>query len=159
MSIIAEDARNINLLCLTYMLFNYRTLKIGLQGGAKSFVRNFDCPGGSKCETDGSTNFYESKLTYNSKSGIFSGTLKMNQCPQSKFGIRIDNGSPSMMGAQSTCGTQTFPDAGFNDPNVTYPAPLRGALGYSKYGVNIYGPYEAGFTAGQVCSLGTCSAG
>lgn len=37
-------------------------------------------------------------------------------------------------------------------------APLRGAVGYSLWGVNIYGPMDAGFSSGQVCT-GTCVAG
>lgn len=51
-------------------------------------------------------------------------------------------------------------------PSLTGPAmaPLRGPVGYTKFGVNIYGPEEAGFGIGRnpkPCSdgSGTCPAG
>jgi hypothetical protein len=59
-------------------------------------------------------------------------------------------------GASANCVKQTF-------PSYTGPigAPTLGAVAYSVHGVQIYGPFENGFTAGQACTVakGACVAG
>ena len=46
------------------------------------------------------------------------------------------------------CYQTTLPASGYTGGATA--APLRGAVGYTLAGVNIYGPMDAGFTAGQV---------
>ena len=53
------------------------------------------------------------------------------------------------------CYQTTLPASGYTGGATA--APLRGAVGYTLAGVNIYGPMDAGFTAGQVrCALCVC---
>ena len=46
------------------------------------------------------------------------------------------------------CYQTSLPASGYTGGATA--APLRGAVGYTLAGVNIYGPMDAGFTAGQV---------
>ena len=65
----------------------------------------------------------------------------------------------------ASCISQTLPAPGFTAPSTSgtaVAAPLRSVIGYSiSGGENIYGPMDAGFTLGQVCtnSRGACPAG
>ena len=53
------------------------------------------------------------------------------------------------------CYQTSLPASGYTGGATA--APLRGAVGYTLAGVNIYGPMDAGFTAGQVrCALCVC---
>ena len=64
--------------------------------------------------------------------------------------------------SNSACCTQiSLPVAAYVNNDAVVAAPLRGAAGYSLYGVQIYGPMENGFTLGQACSnsKGTCDPG
>jgi len=100
---------------------------------------------------DGSANYVDLSTTYDSATGIFSGTMTANACPAHS----------TMRAATGSCTTQTFPDTAFAGGNKG--APLLGAVGYSLKGVNIYGALDAGFTDGQICATtdgaNDCTAG
>lgn len=104
---------------------------------------------GTACAADGSSNEIVKNLQYDSATGKFSSTLVTNLCADHPYGGKTHT---------SECTEQSFPDPSFaSGPSA---APLLGtvALSYSG-GMNIYGPFEAGFTSGQVCTGGDCSAG
>lgn len=105
------------------------------------------CPSVSTCAADGSSNYVSRSLDYDASTGIFSGSLTFNQCPKW-------NGGDTKT-ASANCVQQKLPAI----TSTPAAAALRGAVGYTLYGVNIYGPYEAGFQAGFVCSNGTCEGG
>ena len=79
-----------------------------------------------------------------------------------------DNANTSMVAGKqygyaqnSACCTQlNLPVASYVSSSVLA-APLRSAIGYSLFGVQIYGPMENGFVLGQACtnSKGVCAAG
>jgi hypothetical protein len=101
------------------------------------------------CALDGSSNYVNRSLTY--LNGKFSGTIKTNLCPNKA--LPVGNPAPS-----PSCNEQTYP-ATTTAPTA---AGLLGRVGMSiSGGVNIYGPFEAGFTLGQACSnnKGQCEAG
>jgi hypothetical protein len=119
------------------------------------------CPATSTvCSTDGSSNFSIDRLTYDTSTGIFSGSLVTNQCPEHAFGPKM--GSMSGGGRfTGQCIEQQFPAPAFTADKLPAAAPLRGRVGLSLHGVNIYGPMEAGFSAGQACTrgYGSCDGG
>jgi hypothetical protein len=118
---------------------------------------------GTTCARDGSSNQVGRSLTYDSTTGKFSGTMIMNQCSNNLWG-RDTDGSLFTQGAGHTvsCKQQTFPAPDYSSiPTGGKAAPTRSPVGFSLYGVNMYGPFEAGFSAGQACdnNVGTCDAG
>ena len=103
----------------------------------------------SACASDGSSNYVNRSLTY--LNGKFSGTIKTNLCPNKALPAGINAPSPS-------CIEQTYPAT----TTVPAAAGLLGRVGMSiSGGVNIYGPFEAGFLLGQACTTnkGQCEAG
>jgi len=85
--------------------------------------------------------------------------MTTNLCMNHAYGYT--NGSlilPSSFYHTADCIQQTIPGPAYaNGPAASA---LRGRVGLTISGaVNIYGPMEAGFTSGQVCSGGTCPAG
>lgn len=127
----------------------------GAGAAASSTVASTGCTStdGAACAKDGSAAYTESSgLTYSSSTGKFSGTLKGNQCPS-----HTHYGQPT-----ATCSTVSFPVSGYETgPKV---APLRGAVGYTRYLGHIYGPFEAGFGGGmpEACNtagVATCKGG
>jgi hypothetical protein len=142
--------------------------EITLMSGDKLMVKGQEssaqCEGvadDSACELDGSSNYHKSDLSLNVENGIFSGTMTTNQCSNDHYGYCALCDPPQYLDHTHTasCMEQVF-------PSVTGPAmaPLRGPVGFTKFGVNIYGPEEAGFGIGRnpkPCSdgSGTCPAG
>ena len=103
----------------------------------------------TSCNIDGSSNFVNRSLTYTS--GKFSGLIKTNLCPNRALPIGTPAPSPS-------CIEQSFPTT-TSTPSA---AGLLGRVGMTlSGGVNIYGPFDAGFVLGQACnnSKGECDAG
>ena len=114
------------------------------------------------CALDGSSNYHLATLAYDTTTGIFTGSIVTNQCPEHPYGMTLGVMSGAHMSA-GTCISQQFPAPAYAS-NLTLPAaaPLRGPVGFSiSGGVNIYGPLEAGFSAGQACTrgYGSCPAG
>jgi hypothetical protein len=110
-----------------------------------------DCPttDGQSCAMDGSDNYHDWDGEYDSSTGKFSGTMTTNLCSNDEYGYCELCDPPGYMAHQHTasCVSQTFPATGYETgPNS---APLRGRVGLSVYGVNIYGPEEAGFGNGN----------
>ncbi|KNC86636.1 hypothetical protein SARC_01216 [Sphaeroforma arctica JP610] len=131
----------------------------GMGGGSTSSESSTECAtaDGVACNQDGSSNEFSGSLTYDASSGLLSGTVIFNQCPNSDPSGRVDDGFDYRIIATSDCQEMTFPVDGYNTTGP-WAAPLRNRIGISLYGVNIYGPFEAGFVEGFVCD-GSCSAG
>jgi hypothetical protein len=138
----------------------YSQIPPGQGGGGQSIAgqtSSTECNVTSgNCARDGSSNYMDtSALSYSTTTGIFTGWIVTNGCANNnRWGIYD---GAQFGNHQASCVKQTF-------PAVTGPsaAPLRSNVGYSiSGGVNIYGPFEAGFSLGQACdnNLGTCQAG
>jgi hypothetical protein len=129
-------------------------------GGGGSTVASTQCPVTSgSCASDGSSSWTNVTLTAGAD-GIFTGTLVTNQCSNHPYGRLVSGGVFSGMQSQIDCVSVTIPAAGFEETPVA--APIRGALAFSiSGGVNVYGPFEAGFVEGQACTngKGTCAGG
>eukprot|EP01134_Creolimax_fragrantissima_P008633 CFRG8633T1 len=113
-------------------------------------------PDGTSCSDDGTTNEVMSNITYDDTTGIYSGIMIFNQCPNNDPNGRTNSTQEYQIMATSSCQQITFPDMNYEGPVA---APLRGRIGLSMYGVNIYGPMEAGFQEGFVCDGGSCEGG
>jgi hypothetical protein len=84
-------------------------------------------------------------------------TILSNQCPAGSLS-NYQSGVIGLASATPCCASLDFPKAAYSGA-AAKAAPLRGAVGYTLWGENIYGPMDAGFTNGQVCSPGLCTAG
>ncbi|KAI9022120.1 hypothetical protein DFJ74DRAFT_111807 [Hyaloraphidium curvatum] len=107
-----------------------------------------ECATHATCAQDGSANYVSRNLTFDASTGLFSGSLTTNKCN------RWPSDNAMVASNTPTCVRQALPAY-----SATSAAPLRGAVGYTLYGVSIYGPFEAGFQAGFVCDKGTCEGG
>lgn len=137
-----------------------------LASGCASAV--YDAQG--RCAVSGSSNFFtHDGLSY--ANGVFTGNVVMNQCSPHAYGLVDGTLHPSFADASSytirasepTCQQQTFPDPAFAAKAAAgdvQEVPVLGRIGLSVKGVNIYSPFEAGFTAGQAsCAAGSCAGG
>ncbi|KAH8063008.1 hypothetical protein JL722_2162 [Aureococcus anophagefferens] len=144
------------------------------------------CPGstdGEVCAPDGSSNYHSWSGTYDASTGKFTGTMTTNLCANDHWGLYEGDTSrrprPSLASRArrhprslrfmpyanhtARCTEQTFPAPDYaSDP--PHAAPLRGRVGMTLNGVNIYGPEEAGFGVGmnpEPCAdgSGSCWAG
>jgi len=122
------------------------------------------CPGSTNyeaCKIDGSSNYHSSTIKLNKNTGIFVGTLTTNQCSNDHYGYCPLCDPPQYLSHthQAFCIEVTLPS--HKGPSS---APLRGPVGYTIQGVNIFGPEEDGFGTGmnpKPCSdgSGTCPGG
>ena len=117
--------------------------------------------GSAACTPDGGGTYMSRSLALNTTTGLFSGSLTTNACPN-HAGAYEYSGVKDLRVAAATASCQkwTLPVAGYTVPPVA--APLRASIGYTiSGGEAIYGPMDAGFTLGQVCTTayGTCPAG
>ena len=109
---------------------------------------------GTNCATDGSTNENDfSHLIYSSDTGKFDGYIGTNLCAANPYSM----GTDSPMYHTSDCRNQTIPAPDFLTSPIALP--LRGRIGLTTSGVNIYGSFDAGFMDGQVCDGGFCERG
>ena len=123
------------------------------------------CPS-SKCErtsTSVSGNYMSrTNLTYDSSTGKFSGTLITNGCPNHVGAYHFDGVYDKNVPVSSAvCISQTIP-ASSKYTTLPLATPLRGVIGVTiSGGEHLYGPMDAGFTVGQVCteSRGVCPGG
>eukprot|EP01062_Namystynia_karyoxenos_P033476 TRINITY_DN2463_c0_g1_i8.p1 TRINITY_DN2463_c0_g1~~TRINITY_DN2463_c0_g1_i8.p1 ORF type:complete len:340 (+),score=75.87 TRINITY_DN2463_c0_g1_i8:80-1099(+) len=126
------------------------------------------CKTVSICSLDGSGNYHSWSGSYSASTGKFSGTMITNQCSNDKYGFcqQCNGGKGQQLDHQNEpeCIAQIIPAPGYGDGAKG--APLRGRIGLSTAGVNIYGPMEAGFGIGRApkpCTGAytseTCSAG
>jgi hypothetical protein len=101
-------------------------------------------------------------LTLNTATGVFSGSLTTNACPNHAGAYEYGGVRDARVPAPATaCQTWTLPVSGYV-AGVPTAAPLRSAIGYAiSGGEAIYGPMDAGFTLGQVTTTncGSCPAG
>ena len=110
---------------------------------------------GTTCALDGSTNEHDfSQLFYSSSTGKFDGFIGTNLCSSEPYGA----GTSSPMYHSSSCRNQTIPAPDYAGAEADA-VPLRGRIGLSIAGVNIYGSFDAGFQSGQVCDDGYCEGG
>ena len=97
-------------------------------------------------------------LSYALGTGVFSGAVVTNQCPQWPADFQY-NGSLITHPVPASCVQQTFPGTAYAFPAAL---PLGGRIGLAlRSGENLYSSLEQGFTLGQACrnGLGTCAAG
>ena len=118
-------------------------------------VPSTNCSAVTKCSLDGTASYVFRALTYNTGSGVFTGSLTTNQCPSDpraySFGGVMAQGPIN----NAECVTQTFPAVTV----LPAAANLRGAVGWSVQGENVYGPFDAGFMYGMLCDNGQCPPG
>ena len=130
-------------------------------GGLGSCSAVATCEGpadGENCAADGSSNYVKRDLKWDAVMGIMKGTVTSNRCADHPYGVAAGDPGRQQRYHTAACTEQTFPDANFAAGAAA--APLRGTVGLSlSGGCNIYGPFEAGFTDGQVCAGGSCPAG
>ena len=110
------------------------------------------CPAlsGDRCPADGSGNFVERELEYDAVLGAMRGSVTSNNCP--------DHAIEGRRAPAPDCQRQEIPDPSFREGPAG--APLLGRVGLAlSSGVNVYGPFEAGFTEGQICEGGSCEGG
>ena len=123
--------------------------------------------GNAVCNRDASSisgNFMSrSGLLFDSSTGKFSGTLVTNGCPNHisayHFNGVFDANVPV---STAQCISQTLPATGYDSLSLPKAAPLRGVIGVTiSGGEHLYGPMDAGFTVGQVCTntRGICPGG
>lgn len=114
---------------------------------------------------DGSSNYHLWNGTYDSATGKFTGTMTTNLCSNDHWGYCALCDPPGYLpyaNHTATCVDQVFPAPAYE--TAPSAAALRGRVGLSTNGVNIYGPEEAGFGFGMNPSpctdgSGTCYAG
>ena len=117
-----------------------------------------ECPSVTSCAEGGSSNYIKRNLTYNPETGIFTGAITTNFC--SNYQRWGDFNGTHFGGHSPNCKIITVPLPDYI--NGKKAAPLRGTVGLSiGGGLNIYGPFEAGFVLGQACTnnKGECKAG
>ena len=126
------------------------------------------CPGvpnGEVCAPDGSSNYHFWDGAYHN--GIFRGVFQTNQCSNDKWGYCPLCDPPQYLvyaNHSANCVNQTVPAPQYDPKDGPHGAQLRGRVGLTLSGVNIYGPEEAGFGFGpnpMPCTDGTgyCYAG
>jgi len=133
----------------------------GMSSLAPGAVSSSTCTS-STCTTAGGGNYISRNLTLDSATGVFSGSLTTNVCPNHAAAYHysgvLDARVPA---ATARCQTWTLPVSGYVAGTPTA-APLRSAIGFTiSGGEHIYGPMDAGFTLGQVTTTncGSCPAG
>merc|ERR1719183_2528583 len=101
---------------------------------------------GGNCELDGSSNYHSVSVEYHQTTGTFHGTITTNLCSNDKYGYcqLCDPPQYGLHKHTAMCTEQKIPS--LHGPTA---APLRGRVGLSVSGVNIYGPMEAGFGQGM----------
>ena len=88
------------------------------------------------CSTAGSSNYINRTLSYNTATGIFSGSIITNLCPnkQSNYFSGVLRAG---VGSTAQCVKQIFPAKTYTFPAA---APLRGVVAYSMSGgASVYG--------------------
>lgn len=97
----------------------------------------------SSCATDGTSAYTTRALTFDTTTGIFSGTITTNMCPH----LALENTFKGVIKTVSNtplCCKFTFPAAAYS--SLPKAALLRGANGFTiRGGMNVYGPLDAGF--------------
>ena len=128
-------------------------------GFASGAVAASTCSG--ICTNVGGGNYMVRNLMLNTATGIFSGSLTTNSCPNHagayQYGGVLDM---SVKAGLANCQTWTLPVTGYTSFPIA--TPLRGQIGYTiSGGESVFGPMDAGFDVGSVCttSMGTCPAG
>ena len=95
----------------------------------------------SKCTTLGGGNYCSRSLTLNTATGVFSGSMTTNQCPNHAGAYQYGGVKDDLVGAAAaSCVTYTVPSAGYTTSPKA--APLRGVIGYTiSGGEQIYGKF------------------
>ena len=118
------------------------------------------------CAKNGTSNYHDmSGLSYSSLSGKFNGFFITNLCSAYPYDTLPNNESHNddlNVAHFADCRNQTIPSPDLvDDSGKTAQAnELRGRIALTIDGVNIYGPFDAGFSEGMVCdSGGYCASG
>ena len=103
----------------------------------------------STCTTSGGGNYCTRSLTLDTTTGIFTGSITTNQCPNHAGAYQFNGVKDNLISAAAaSCVTFTVPVSGYSGPKAT---PLRLGIGFTISGGEVlYGPMDAGFTVGQV---------
>jgi hypothetical protein len=117
----------------------------------------------SSCDGSDGTGWTEvSGLAIDQSTGMISGEMISNGCPTGSTDAVDENDNrfmPTVRGNSESCTSISVPSV----TNTPAGAELLGNVGYSFRGANIYGPFEAGFSAGMACAgdndTGDCAAG
>jgi hypothetical protein len=132
----------------------------------KNQVAATTCGTATKCSNDGSTNYIKYGLSsYTPDSnGRFSVSFTTNLCPNNAKTAYVGGVAPGANGfggSTPCCMTVTLPVNTYVSATNAVATPLRNEVGFSLFGVKMFGPMEAGFSKGQACSnsLGSCDAG
>ena len=99
-----------------------------------------------ECATDGSSNYHakSGSWAYDSGTGKFSGTLTTNLCSNNAYGVCVGcTSSYNILKHSADCIDQVIPAPAYSSGSASA-APLRGRVGLTLEGVNIYGPMEVG---------------
>jgi hypothetical protein len=101
------------------------------------------------CTTAGTGNYCTRSLSLDTTTGIFTGSITTNQCPNHAGAYQFNGVKDNLVGAATaSCITFTVPVSGYSGPKA---APLLNGIGYTISGGEVlYGPMDAGFTVGQV---------
>lgn len=115
------------------------------------------CLAVSTCGPSGGANNYIS-YTFSSYSpntdGRWHVSFKTNQCPSNaNAGTATDGTINSAGGSPACCVQVSLPVAAYSGAGAKA-VPLRGTAGYTLFGTNLYGSFEAGFSLGFACSNG-----
>jgi len=104
-------------------------------------------------------NAWSQNISFDSN-GRTNVSFTTNTCPSGANSYKYSGASVSGLSATASCTKLTLPAAAYVSTSALA-SPIRNAVGFTLRGANIYGPMDAGFTLGQVCTngLGTCSAG
>ena len=125
------------------------------------------CGTATACTATGSAAYTTRALTFNTATGIFTGSITTNQCPHIALESTYLGVLRSTMLPTLTCVKQCYPVPSL----ATSAAALRGPVGFTvRGGMNVYGPNDAGFAystgggAPNICSApaaqqGFCPAG
>ena len=107
-------------------------MRVGpVSGSATSGAAYQACVSGSPASCTANASIYVARtLSYNSATGVFTGTLTSNGCPTWASPV-----APPSNPAASKCTTQTFPAPAY--ASAAAAAPIVGVVGYSLSGMNM----------------------
>ena len=119
----------------------------GMMGTTPGITTSTACSG--TCTTIGGGNYCTRSLTLDTTTGIFTGSITTNQCPNHAGAYQFNGVKDNLISAAAaSCVTFTVPVSGYSGPKAT---PRRLGIGFTISGGEVlYGPMDAGFTVGQV---------
>ena len=93
------------------------------------------------CDVAGTAGYIFRALQLNTSTGVFTGTMITNQCTSDPRAFQFEGVSVDGPLGRAQCVAQSFPSVTV----LPAAAPLRGAIGWTVTGTQVYGPFDAGF--------------